>query len=447
MKAGERSVVYMPLQEIRHAPRNPKAHDGDGIGRSIGRFGVAELPLLDERTGRLVAGHGRLDQLTAMHAEGSDPPDGIRLADDDWLIPVVRGWASRSDAEAEAYLIASNQLTIAGGWDEASLGAVLADLAEVDASLLDLVGFDDDDLAALLATDDGPGDGDTGEGGSDDVPEPPPEPASVLGDVWLLGRHRLMCGDSLNPQHLDQALAGQTPGIVYTDPPYGISIVGESGKVGHHTGMPFGGLKGTGRVIETTAYLPVAGDASTETAGDAFRLLMAAYPAARHVWWGGNHYASSAGLPDSSCWLVWDKATNGNFADAELAWTNHDGAVRLLSHMWNGMLRATERGKRVHPTQKPVALVRWAFSVVDPKHERAVVLDAFGGSGSTLIAAHETDRTAVVLELEPAYVDVICARYQRLTGELPILEATDEAHDFVGEVDQVGATTSDASDR
>ncbi|MGH7743294.1 MAG: DNA methyltransferase [Candidatus Dormibacteria bacterium] len=94
------------------------------------------------------------------------------------------------------------------------------------------------------------------------------------------------------------------------------------------------------------------------------------------------------------------------------------------------MIRASEHGKRVHPTQKPVALAAWAFSVLDANNEHHVVLDAFGGSGSTLIAAHDTGRTACVIEREPAYIDVICRRFQEHTGTLPILKSTGEEHDF-----------------
>lgn len=222
-------------------------------------------------------------------------------------------------------------------------------------------------------------------------------------------QHRLLCGDATSPDDLARVTEGLgTVGIVYTDPPYGISAVPKDGGVSR------------GKLATAAKYMQVAGDETTETVTDAFRLLMAEFPQAMHVWWGGNHYAASAGLPDSSCWLVWDKDNHGNdFADAELAWTNHHGAVRMLTHMWNGMLRASERGKRVHPTQKPCALAEWAFSVIDPKAERTVVLDAFAGSGSTLIAAHQTGRTAALLEMEPAYCDVIAARWEQATGIKP----------------------------
>lgn len=159
---GDRRVEYQPLATIESALRNPKLHDQDGIRTSIDRFGLGELPLIDERTGRLVAGHGRLDDLAARRSAREDPPDGVRIdpASGDWLIPVIRGWASRSDPEAEAYLVASNKLTTKGGWDDAELAQVLADLADQD--LLALTGFTDAEIEKLIG--DGP------DGSSQDVP-------------------------------------------------------------------------------------------------------------------------------------------------------------------------------------------------------------------------------------------------------------------------------------
>lgn len=428
---GPRYVDYLRLDTVQLAPRNPKGHHAASINRSIDHFGFAELPLLDERTGRLVAGHGRHEQLVAMHADGGDAPDGVKVDPDGaWLMPIIRGWASRSDSDAEAYLIASNQITTKGGWEDRGLAEILEDLQ--DAQLLELTGFDDDDLERLLAGIADETEPDAEGGDADSAPDIPEEPVSKPGDLWLLGRHRLLCGDATNPDDIDRVRGGEEPSVIYTDPPYGINIVKGTGKVGHRVGMPFGGHVGGGKLVPTTKYLPVAGDDTTDVAADTFRLLTTTYPSARHVWWGGNHYAGSAGLPDASCWLIWDKENNGDFADAELAWTNHPGAVRLLRHMWNGMLRASERGggQRVHPTQKPVALAEWAFSVVDPDSERRVVLDVFGGSGSTLIAAHRTDRTALLIEMEPHYVDVICRRFQEHTGTVPVLESTGAEHDF-----------------
>ncbi|WP_158884041.1 hypothetical protein [Amycolatopsis anabasis] len=199
----DRYVEYVPIADIEAAPRNPKGHDTVGIGRSIGHFGLAELPLIDERTGRLVAGHGRHEQLLAWAAEGRDAPEGVRVDEDgQWLMPVIRGWSSRSDDDAEAYLIASNQLTVKGGWDDHLLAEVLHDLGE--AQMLDLTGYEADDLAALEDTltasseesdDDGeqPGKGDALRLAGLTVGEPDYETAP--GQVWSVGRHALVVAD------------------------------------------------------------------------------------------------------------------------------------------------------------------------------------------------------------------------------------------------------------
>lgn len=142
----ERRVEYMRLDALVDAPRNPKRHDVATLRDSVTRFGMGELPLIDERTGRLVAGHGRaktLRELMALDPEA--PPDGVQRAEDGtWLVPVVRGWASRDDAEAEAYLLASNQLTIRGGWYEDDLLAMMRELDDLAGT-----GFDKATLDAL----------------------------------------------------------------------------------------------------------------------------------------------------------------------------------------------------------------------------------------------------------------------------------------------------------
>jgi len=414
----DRRLEYLPIDEIQSASSNPKEHRVDDVAASIDRFGYTSPMIIDDRTGRLVVGHGRLASLIARRESGQSAPEGIGTGPDGrWLVPVVRGWASRSDADAAAYLILDNRQTELGGWDHQALADLLDEIGDPD--LVALTGWDPAELADLLAdgADDDPGDDDP-----DGIPSPAPEPVSAPGDLWHLGPHRLLCGNANDPGYLDRLLDGfGQPGIVYTDPPYGIHIVANN-KVGGSN------------VVPSSNYIPVAGDDSTEVVADAFRFLTTTYPAARHVWWGANHYAASAGLPDASCWLVWDKENPGSdFADAELAWTNHGGAVRLLRHMWNGMVRASEHGKRVHPTQKPVALAVWAFEQVDPKAERSSVLDAFGGSGSTLIAAHQTGRICAMLEVEPGYVDVICRRYQEYTGIVPVRVSEDgveHPHDF-----------------
>lgn len=143
----------MALQDVPRATRNPREHDLPLIRRSIETFGCTMAGVLDERTGRLVAGHGRLTALEQMNWEGVDPPEGIQRGEgNSWLVPIVRGWASRSDAEAEAYVIADNRLNQRGGWDDHVLAEVLSDVAETSPDLLEAVGYTGAELDDLIAT-------------------------------------------------------------------------------------------------------------------------------------------------------------------------------------------------------------------------------------------------------------------------------------------------------
>jgi hypothetical protein len=150
----ERHVDYWPLSKVLKAPRNPKRHDAPTIANSITRFGLAELPTIDERTGCLVAGHGRIEDLEHRSGAGQDPPPGIRTDPEtgEWLVPLVRGWASETDEEADAYVVISNKSTMNGGWDDLGLAQILADLATgPDATLVGLTGFPAGELEDLLA--------------------------------------------------------------------------------------------------------------------------------------------------------------------------------------------------------------------------------------------------------------------------------------------------------
>jgi 16S rRNA G966 N2-methylase RsmD len=436
LTSERRRTEYMPLADVLRAPRNPKRHRADLIGASMDRFGVVELPALDERTGRLVAGHGRLEDWQRRQDAGQQPPDGIELTPDggDWLVPVTRGWASRSDTDAEGYLIVSNRTTELGGYDDDELAGILVDLRDSDDALLALTGYTDtdvDELAKAAGANENPWDYAGDVGVDDDEPEAPPaDPVTQPGDVWILGRHRLLCGSATDPDDVNRALDGNTPTVVYTDPPYGINAVPKDGGVSRSKGFGNTG----GKVIKARKYRQVIGDDTTATAVAAFALAVRAWPKAKQVWWGANHYAADAGMGNSSCWLVWNKQNGENdFADCELAWTNHPGAVRMLTHMWHGMLRASERGARFHPTQKPVALAVWATNLVDPKGTDGWVFDGFGGSGSTLLACETTARRAALIEMDPGYCDVICRRYQEATGDTPVREADGEHVDFLTE--------------
>lgn len=151
MTTTSRRIEHLPLSAIPRAARNPKAHSLQPIRASIEKFGCTVAGVLDERTGRLVAGHGRLASLTAMQDDGVHPPEGVTADGDDWLVPIVRGWSSRSDAEAEAYLVADNRLSEVGGWDDRVLVEVLDEIADDNPDLLVLAGYSQTDLDDMIA--------------------------------------------------------------------------------------------------------------------------------------------------------------------------------------------------------------------------------------------------------------------------------------------------------
>lgn len=217
-----RYLELVRLDDLERAPRNPKAHADDVIAGSVDHFGLVELITLDERTGRIVAGHGRLDSLLARRDAGATPPDGIELdTDGGWLVPVVRGWRSRSDADAESYLVTSNESTILGGWHRQELTELLAELEATSPQLLAVTGFTAADLDQMRADAAHATARAQSKTDPDDIPDPPP-PVTQPGDLWLMGPHRLACGDSSDPAVLERLLDGDRARCLFTSPPYNI---------------------------------------------------------------------------------------------------------------------------------------------------------------------------------------------------------------------------------
>jgi DNA modification methylase len=345
------------------------------IAASIREFGFTNPVLIDEANG-IIAGHGRV--MAARKLKMGDVPC-IRLS-------------YMSDAQKRAYVIADNKLALNAGWDEAMLKLELADLKALDFNL-DLTGFNTAEIDALLAEK-----GTEGLTDPDDTPEPPVEPVTRLGDVWVCGQHRVMCGSATVETDIAVLMQGASPDLIHTDPPYGMNAVTKSS------------------VLRERYKTDIKGDDNADTAKDAFRLIYGMYPDAKHIWWGANYYCSA--LPDSECWLVWDK-NNGKSdqTDCELAWANFRSVVRQFT-------QASEKTNRVHPTQKPVALMEWIIKRF--KISATSIADFFGGSGSTLIAAEKNQISGYIMELDPRFVDVIVKRWEDFTGQKAVLEATGE---------------------
>lgn len=216
-------MEYLPVDDLVPDPRNPKGHADDDLDASFERFGYADPIVIDERTGRMISGHGRQARIVARHAAGHAPPEGVTVTPDGrWLVPVSRGWRSADDDEALAYLVAANNLTTKGGWRLDPLASILQEIAATPAGLVG-TGYESADLDRMLAelAASSPTPGDDAAGPDEDVPPAVPEnPVTVRGDVWLLGRHRLMCGDCREPGDVATLLDGATVNVAVTSPPY-----------------------------------------------------------------------------------------------------------------------------------------------------------------------------------------------------------------------------------
>lgn len=416
--------LAVSIDSLRPYERNPRNGDLEAIKVSLETNAQYRPIVVNARDNRILAGN---------HTYAA----AIELG---WK-EIAATFVDVDEEQAARIVLVDNRTNDLAWNDDALIVEILNELPDLEGT-----GYTDESLEELLAgIEQRESEGLTDP---DAIPEVPEEPITKRGDVWLLGRHRVMCGDAVAMTDVDTLMAGEQADMVYTDPPYGVDIV-KGGWVGGGAAynIPFGGVKNRGsdgaskpfgskgkrgtdgatNMVKVGIYDAVIGDESTQTAVDAYNLC-AGLGVKVLVFWGGNYYASS--LPDSAGWIVWDKENTGNFADAELAWTNQNRAVRIFKHQWNGMLRASERGeKRVHPTQKPVALAEWTLENYGKDEDR--VLDLFAGSGGTLTACERSGRTGYMMELSEQYVDVICRRFQEYTGTLPVLESTGKERDFV----------------
>ena len=221
----------------------------------------------------------------------------------------------------------------------------------------------------------------------DEIPEVK-ESKVKRGDIWQLGEHRLMCGDSTSSDDVAKLMNGEKADFIFTDPPYGMNAVSKSG------------------VLSARYKTDIIGDDNTDVARDSFNLIYSLYDC-KQIWWGANYYSEF--LPSAEGWLVWDK-NNGasDQTDCELAWTNFRSVCRLYK-------KASEKRNRIHPTQKPVELFLW--SIKKFKVEFNIVSDLFLGSGSTLIGAEKLNKKCYGMELDQKYCDVIIERWEQFTGK------------------------------
>ena len=381
-------IQYIDVDSLTPYENNAKIHTPqqiDEIKNSIKEFGMNDPIGVWGEENLIVEGHGRLIACKEL---------GLKE------VPVIR-LDGLTDEQRRAYTLAHNQLTMSTGFDLEKLKLELDEIA-LDMSEF---GFDDIELDNPLDEEN--------EIVEDEIPEVPEEPKSKYGDIYQLGDHRLMCGDSTKQEDVEKLMNGAKAYMVLTDPPYGINVV-KSNQIGGGGETHFGKRD---KIVKASSYKEIIGDDTTETAKLNYEIIKKF--SQEQIIFGGNYFTDF--LYPSRCWIVWDKNKTGNFADAELAWTSYDKSVKLYTFTWNGLVREgskkVEGAKRIHPTQKPVGLIINILNDFKSGDECETILDCFGGSGSTLIACEQLNRKCYMMELEPEYVDVIIERWENFTGK------------------------------
>ena len=390
------------------------------IARSIERFGFTN-PVLIGECGTIIAGHGRV--AAASHLG--------------WQTVPVLALKHLTAAERRAYVLADNKLAMNAGWDRDLLAIELQGLIDLDFDM-DCIGFEiaEIDLAIDAARDSAT---ERRNERDDAIPLLGSSAVTKLGDLWLLGRHRLICGDARDPNVYDDLLGGDIVDLVFTDPPYNVPISGHVSGLGRIKHREFAFATGEMTSSEFVAFL-------TESLGGMARRMRNGAIAFVCMDWrhmGELLTAGHAVFSELKNLVVWNKTNGGMgafyrskhelifvFKYGDAPHTNSFGlgdTGRYRTNVWDYAGISSPTASRdeelaMHPTVKPVALV--ADAIRDCSKRGDIVLDGFGGSGSTLIAADKTGRSARIIEYDPLYCDTIVRRWQKLTGARATMQAT-----------------------
>jgi DNA modification methylase len=433
-------IEQTPINAFRPRDRNARTHSKSQIRQireSILRFGFNN-PILIDDDGHIIAGHGRVEAAKGLNIT---------------TVPAVR-LSHLNETEKRAYVIADNRLAEKAGWDPEILAIELQGLIDIGFDV-ELTGFETPEIDLILEefhdvsrqslTPD------------DQIPDPTSGPTiSRLNDLWLLGAHRLLCGDARSAAAYAKLLGGQTADMVFTDPPYNVRIDGHVSGLGRVRHSEFAMASGEMTEPDFTSFLATTLGLTAKASRDG---------ALQYVCMDWRHLAEilSAGRKAYDQLLnlcVWNKDNGGmgSFyrSKHELVFVfkvgnaTHINNVELGRHgrnrtnVWDYAGVNTFRAGRLddltmHPTVKPVALV--ADAIKDASRRSDLVLDPFAGSGTTIIAAEKTGRRAHAMEIDPKYVDVIIRRWQALTGKEAVLEATTTSFEDTLEHRQRESTT------
>ncbi len=389
----EHEYIKKHIDELIPYANNSRTHSEEQVNQvasSIKEFGFTNPVLIDDDNG-VIAGHGRILAAKKLNMED---------------IPCIR-LKGLTEAQKKAYVIADNQLALNSGWDLDMLKIELDSLNEMEFDI-DLLGFDDDFLNDLL-----PGEEVEGLTDEDEVPEPPEEPVSVKGDIWQLGNHRLMCGDSTSMDDVEKLCDGNLVDMWLTDPPYNVAYEGK-----------------------TKDALTIENDSMDD--GSFRQFLRDAYSAADavmkegavfYIWHADSEGYNFRGAAKDVEWevrqcIIWNKSCMV-MGRQDYQWKHEPclyGWKKGAGHLWCSDRKQTtvlnfDKPMRngEHPTMKPVEL--FEYQMLNNTKGQDIVLDSFGGSGTTIIACEKNHRVGYSMEFDEKYVDVIINRWQEFTGK------------------------------
>ena len=366
--ARDKEIEYLAIDDLTPYEKNARTHDEyqiEKLKNSLKEFGFINPVIIDENN-MILVGHGRIMGAKELGIE---------------TVPCIR-IKYLTDDQKKAYILADNKLSDLGGWD---LDLLNEELISIDLDM-SMFGFDEIELDDIEDT----------EIVEDEVPDVPDEPKAKIGDIYQLGNHRLMCGDSTSEEDVAKLMNGVKADMVFTDPPYGMNLDTDYSK------MP-----GT-----STHYKKVIGDDKEFDMTKIFKNIKSP------IWyvWGADYLYKTIPNFDDGVYIVWSKRMsdeeNKVFGSAyELCWTY----PKRKKEIWfvRGINQSSERLGE-HPTQKPTELCIRALKQNDNAN---IVVDVFGGSGSTLIACEQLNRKCYMMELDPHYIDVIIQRWENFTGK------------------------------
>lgn len=388
------TIEHLATSSLVPYARNAKRHEPAQISKlcgSIREFGFNNPVLIDNDNG-IIAGHGRVMAAQSLGLE---------------TVPCIR-LGHLTDTQRRAYILADNRLAeIGGGWDEEMLKLELADLAALDVDVAE-IGFGAEDLADLEMEDEAET--------SDADAEPQIDKADELrakwgvepGQLWELGDHRILCGDSTIPEHVERVMGGEKAKVMVTDPPYGMSLDADYSKIGNKSHVP-------GR-----RHAQIIGDNQKFCASHLFKL----FDCDEMFLFGADYYADTIEACLDGAWLVWDKRVEEKY-DAiigsafKLIWSKRKRKREILRHeycSWASRTKDTVDGQKAHPTMKPVEII---VRLIRLAGDHPIIAEPFSGSGTTIIACEQLGRKCRAIEISPAYVAVAIQRWVDATGKEP----------------------------